>query len=312
MRISSNLTAPVSKMSVKTKAIALSLLMLPAVALSATAAKDTTEFKNKRISASLISNPNNAMKDNNFLLPNKPKTNKQTLLLKNNDSKPILVQNTNDGDKSKKEISKILIDQYPKYAKENQLEIYKITYNSKFQEIKEYAASNIYKLDKDNQVGAFQYTIDSGNEGAIKAAISQYNKYADENKGKIKYLIEKSKIVGLKSQIDADNRQIDEKNGQVLLISSSISSQQSIYSMSQMSLDTINSTLDFYRSMGYFVTIPAEYYSLQRMANDASAEMARLKQQKAGIEGDISKLQQDIIRLQKQIDNINAGISAMQ
>lgn len=95
-------------------------------------------------------------------------------------------------DKAKQEVSKILIDQYSKYAKENQTEIYKITYDSKFQEIKEYAAKNIYNLDKENQVGAVKYTVESGNEGAIKVAASQYNYYDDSVKNEIKYTITNS------------------------------------------------------------------------------------------------------------------------
>lgn len=80
-------------------------------------------------------------------------------------------------DKSKVEIDKTIIDRFGKYAKENQTDIYKIMSDSKFSEIVEYAASNIWHLDKDNQKSAVQITIETGNEKAINASAAQFAKY---------------------------------------------------------------------------------------------------------------------------------------
>lgn len=117
-------------------------------------------------------------------------------------------QNAEISDEGKKEVGKSLIDQFPKFAKENQTEIYKITYDTKFQEIKEYAAKNIYNLDKDNQVGAFNYTVASGNEAAIKVAASQYNNYDISVKDEIKSSITTSNYESAKTALaEAETKQ---------------------------------------------------------------------------------------------------------
>lgn len=95
-------------------------------------------------------------------------------------------------EEGQKSVNKLIIDQYSKFAKENQTDIYKITYDSRFQEVKEYAAKNIISLDKNNQLEAVKYTVHSGNEGAIKAAASQYNYYDDSVKNEVKYTITSS------------------------------------------------------------------------------------------------------------------------
>lgn len=112
-----------------------------------------------------------------------------------------LCQNAEISDDSKKEIDKILINQYSKYAKENQLDIHKIMSNSKFQETIEYAASNICKLDKENQVAAFKYTVSTGNEKAIISATAQYNNYDDSAKNEIKSTVYNSDCESAKSTL---------------------------------------------------------------------------------------------------------------
>lgn len=88
-----------------------------------------------------------------------------------------IYQKSEIADNFKKEVDRILIDQYGKYNKSNQVDIHKIMSNSKFTETVEYAASNIYQFHKDNQVAATQITVATGNEAAINAAASQYAKY---------------------------------------------------------------------------------------------------------------------------------------
>lgn len=78
---------------------------------------------------------------------------------------------------AQKDVDKILIDQYSDYAVKNQVEIHKVMSASKFSETVEYAASNIYKLDKTNQASAVQVTVDTGDKEAIKAAAANWSKY---------------------------------------------------------------------------------------------------------------------------------------
>lgn len=88
-----------------------------------------------------------------------------------------------------KEVNKLLIDQYGDYAKENQLDIHKIMSSSKLSETVEYAASNIWLFDKDNQAQAVRITTDTGNEAAINAASAQYAKYDKSAQEEIKTII---------------------------------------------------------------------------------------------------------------------------
>lgn len=77
-------------------------------------------------------------------------------------------------------IGKTLINQNGKYAKENELDIHKIMSSLEISEIVEYAASNIWRFDKDNQAQAVKITIETGNEKAIDASAAQFDKY-DKN-----------------------------------------------------------------------------------------------------------------------------------
>ncbi len=88
-------------------------------------------------------------------------------------------------DEFKKRIDIILINQYERFAKENQVNIHKIMSNSKFSETVEYAAKNICKLNEQNQAEAYKYTVSTGNEEAITAANSQWYNYADSAKAEI-------------------------------------------------------------------------------------------------------------------------------
>lgn len=117
-------------------------------------------------------------------------------------------KNAEINDESKIAVGKILIDQTPKCARENQPELYKITYDFQFQEVKEYAALNICKLDKDNQVDAIKYTLASGNEDAIKVAASQYNNYDNSVKDEIKSSITTSNYESAKTALaEAETKQ---------------------------------------------------------------------------------------------------------
>ncbi len=88
-----------------------------------------------------------------------------------------------------KDIDKTLIDQYGKYAKEAEVRIHKIMSNSQFSETVEYAASNIWKFDKENQAPAVQITAETGNEKAINAAAAQWSKYDESAQGEISSII---------------------------------------------------------------------------------------------------------------------------
>ncbi len=92
-------------------------------------------------------------------------------------------------DSAKKELDKTLIDQYGKYAKSQEVDIHKTMSQSKFSETVEYAASNIYKFDKDNQATAVKITAQTGNEKAINAAAAQYAKYDKSAQSEIKSTI---------------------------------------------------------------------------------------------------------------------------
>lgn len=92
-------------------------------------------------------------------------------------------------DTAKKEMDKILVDQYGQYAKSQEVGVHTIMSQSKFSETVEYAASNIYKFDKENQAQAVKITAATGNEKAINAAASQYAKYDQSAQDEIKSAI---------------------------------------------------------------------------------------------------------------------------
>lgn len=75
--------------------------------------------------------------------------------------------------KAKKEVDKIIIDQYKDYAKENQVAIHTVMANSKCEGVAQYAASNIHYLDTENQFNAYSVTRATGNQSAIQAANAQ-------------------------------------------------------------------------------------------------------------------------------------------
>ncbi len=88
-----------------------------------------------------------------------------------------IYQKTQMAESFQKELDKILINQYGKFAKQNEVDIHKIMSASKISETVEYAASNIHKFDKENQVKAFAVTSQTGNEKAVQAALAQADKY---------------------------------------------------------------------------------------------------------------------------------------
>lgn len=74
------------------------------------------------------------------------------------------------------ELDKTLVDQYGKYAKENELAIHKTISTSAYEETIKYAASNIFKFDKENQLQASEITINTGCNTAITALALQAGK----------------------------------------------------------------------------------------------------------------------------------------
>lgn len=100
-----------------------------------------------------------------------------------------------------KDVNKILIDQYGKFAKENEIPIHTIMSNSKLSETVEYAASNIWKFDKANQKSAVQITIDTGNEAAINAAAAKANYYDKSVQSEIKSTLSDSGYQSVKETL---------------------------------------------------------------------------------------------------------------
>lgn len=71
---------------------------------------------------------------------------------------------------------KTLADQIEKCDASNQLDMHKSITNGKYEELQEYAASNIHKYDKSVQAEALKETYNSGNQKAIEAANAQIDK----------------------------------------------------------------------------------------------------------------------------------------
>lgn len=90
-----------------------------------------------------------------------------------------------------KQIGFNLVDQYGQYAKDAEVNIHRIisTSNPAVSEIVEYAASNIWKFDKENQAPAVQITAETGNEKAINAAAAQWSKYDESAQGAIASIV---------------------------------------------------------------------------------------------------------------------------
>lgn len=98
-------------------------------------------------------------------------------------------------EKFKASVDKILIDQYgndpkspnkhSKFAVENQLAIHEIMSKIEISGVAEYAASNIWKLDKVNQAEAVKITLATDNKDAIEAATAQYGNYDESAKDEI-------------------------------------------------------------------------------------------------------------------------------
>lgn len=97
-----------------------------------------------------------------------------------------IVEKAKTSDDTKKVVDKTIIDQYGKFAKENQLGVHEIMSASKFSEIVEYAAANAWQFDKENQFQAIEITKATKNEAAINAAASQIDKYSDKYQAQIR------------------------------------------------------------------------------------------------------------------------------
>lgn len=63
--------------------------------------------------------------------------------------------------------------------KENQLDMHNFYMDSKYSDVVEHAAGNIYKYDESVQGDALDSTKNTGNQDAIDAAMSNFDKYAD-------------------------------------------------------------------------------------------------------------------------------------
>lgn len=75
-----------------------------------------------------------------------------------------------------------LVEQYGDFAKSAEVDIHKIISEMGSSKIQKYAAENIYKFDAKNQANAFQVTMNTKNEEAIKAATSNWEKYDEKAK----------------------------------------------------------------------------------------------------------------------------------
>jgi len=74
------------------------------------------------------------------------------------------------------EVQTIIADQIQYCAAKNQAEIHKMVSQSKYEEVVQHAAENIYKYDESAQKDALKYTLQTGNEKAIESAISNIDK----------------------------------------------------------------------------------------------------------------------------------------
>lgn len=78
------------------------------------------------------------------------------------------------------EVLKIAADTNTRCAAENQAEIHKVFMNSKYDEVLEHAASNIYKYDESAQADAIKYTYETNNTKAIDACNGQIEQCSPE------------------------------------------------------------------------------------------------------------------------------------
>lgn len=105
-------------------------------------------------------------------------------------------------EKDQKDIDKTIIDQYAKIDKESQLDVHKTMSASKLSNTVEYAAGNIYHMDKENQADAVKATIETNNEEAVEEAAEQYNNYDDSAKSEIKSEINETDYTGAKETLE--------------------------------------------------------------------------------------------------------------
>ena len=78
------------------------------------------------------------------------------------------------------QVLKIAADTNTRCAAENQAEIHKVFMNSKYDEVLEHAASNIYKYDESAQADAIKYTYETNNTKAIDACNGQIEQCSPE------------------------------------------------------------------------------------------------------------------------------------
>lgn len=109
------------------------------------------------------------------------------------------------GEEAAKEYEKDLSDTVKQYNKIMQSDLFKMVMNTKFDEVKEYAASNINKLDASVQADALQAVLESGNEKAIQAAAEQLAKCEPEVQKKTEeYVVQKSADLYAETVVKAD------------------------------------------------------------------------------------------------------------
>lgn len=86
---------------------------------------------------------------------------------------------------SKEEViafQKAMSDITQNYNKDIQADIFNITIHSQYDEVNQYAANNIYKLDSSAQTKAIEYAMDSGNQNIINSVVSQIQTIQSANK----------------------------------------------------------------------------------------------------------------------------------
>jgi len=117
-------------------------------------------------------------------------------------------------EKTQSIIGHSIVDQYSDFAKENQVKVHEIvSTKSNLSEVVEYAASNIWHFDKENQAPAVKITTNTGNEKAINAAAANYSKYDQSARAQIKETIYNSGYDSAKNTLtEAEQAEIEQES----------------------------------------------------------------------------------------------------
>lgn len=122
------------------------------------------------------------------------------------------------------QLGQTIIDQYAKFDVANQVPIHTSMSDKNYWESQtiEYAASNIYNMDKTNQSQAVQITMNTGNEAAMNTAAANYAKYDESARAEIKTIINNSDCESAKTALSKteesakEEKLLNEKNNQTV------------------------------------------------------------------------------------------------